>query len=102
MVSTVGAIVSIFVFWGLADSQPMLYIFALLFGIFGGGFSTTWSGCAGALRRLDSSGNVDTAMVMSLLGAGRGIGAVITGPLSESLLRVDAWKGEAGYAYGSG
>lgn len=41
-VSTVGQMVAIFVFWGLTLSQPMLYIFALAWGLFAGGFASTW------------------------------------------------------------
>lgn len=40
LVSTVGQAVAIFVFWGLTSSQPMLYIFAMLWGVFAGGTST--------------------------------------------------------------
>lgn len=84
----------------------MLYIFAMLFGCFGGAFSCTWSGCAREMQRSSSSGgengNVDVSMVVALLAAGKGIGAVISGPLSERLLVLDGWRGRAGFAYGSG
>lgn len=99
---TIGQMVSIFVFWGLTSSQAMLYMFAMLFGCFGGAFSCTWSGCANAMQRVEGSGNVDISVVVALLAAGKGIGAVISGPLSESLLVADTWKGHAGFAYGSG
>ena len=39
LVSTIGEVVAIFIFWGLTTSQPMLYMFALVWGLFGGGFS---------------------------------------------------------------
>jgi hypothetical protein len=80
----------------------MLYIFAMLFGCFGGAFSCTWSGCANEMQRSEKNGNVDVSMVVALLAAGKGIGAVISGPLSERLLHLDTWKGHAGFAYGSG
>jgi hypothetical protein len=82
----------------------MLYIFAMLFGCFGGAFSCTWSGCAREMQRSSGgeSGTVDVSMVVALLAAGKGIGAVISGPLSERLLVLDTWKGQAGFAYGSG
>jgi MFS family permease len=106
LVCTIGQMVSIFVFWGLASSQAMLYIFAMLFGCFGGAFSCTWSGCAREMQRSSSSGgengNVDVSLVVALLAAGKGIGAVISGPLSERLLVLDGWRGRAGFAYGSG
>jgi predicted MFS family arabinose efflux permease len=95
--------VSIFIFWGLTSTQAMLYTFAMLFGCFGGAFPCTWSGCAREMqRRSGESGNVDVSIVVALLAAGKGIGAVISGPLSEKLLVLDSWKGQAGFAYGSG
>ena len=100
---TIGQMVSIFIFWGLTSSQAMLYIFAMLFGCFGGAFSCTWSGCAREMqRRSGENGNMDVSMVVALLAAGKGIGAVISGPFSERLLMLDSWKGHAGFAYGSG
>lgn len=102
---TIGQMVSIFIFWGLASSQAMLYIFAMLFGCFGGAFSCTWSGCAREMQRSSGggeSGSVDVSMVVALLAAGKGIGAVISGPLSERLLVLDSWEGKADFAYGSG
>lgn len=99
---TIGQVIAIFIFWGLASSQAMLYIFAMLFGCFGGAFSCTWSGCANAIQRYETNGQVDVSVVVALMAAGKGIGAVISGPLSEKLLTMDTWKGHAGYAYGSG
>jgi MFS family permease len=93
---TIGQMVSIFIFWGLTSSQAMLYTFAMLFGCFGGAFSCTWSGCANEMQRSEKNGNVDVSMVVALLAAGKGIGAVISGPLSERLLTLDTWKGHAG------
>lgn len=36
LVSTIGSLIAIFGFWGLTTSQPMLYMFALSYGMFGG------------------------------------------------------------------
>lgn len=102
LMCTIGQMISIFIFWGLTSSQAMLYIFAMLFGCFGGAFSCTWSGCANEMQRSSKNGNVDVSMVVALMAAGKGIGAVISGPLSEQLLSLDTWKGHAGFAYGSG
>lgn len=41
-------------------------------------------------------------MVLSFLAAGRGVGSVTSGPLSNLLLGPKPWKGEAGWAYGTG
>lgn len=41
-------------------------------------------------------------MVLSFLAAGRGVGSVTSGPLSNLLLGPKPWKGEASWAYGTG
>jgi MFS family permease len=99
-VVTIGQIIAIFVFWGLTSSQSMLYVFALAWGLFGGGFSATWSGYAPAMKRRNPSGHVDVGLVLALMAAGRGVGAVISGPLSERLLEI-GWKSHASFAYGT-
>lgn len=47
-------------------------------------------------------GPVDTGMVFAWLAAGRGVGNVISGPLSEGLLDGLPWLGQASGGYGSG
>ena len=47
-------------------------------------------------------GPVDSGMVYAWLAAGRGIGNVISGPLSEGLLDGLPWLGQAAGGYGSG
>jgi len=37
LVSTVGQMVAIFVFWGLTNNQAMVYVFAMIYGVFAGG-----------------------------------------------------------------
>lgn len=81
-------------------SQAMLYIFAILWGIFGGGFNATWPGCAREMRRLEPTGNVNTGIVIGMMAAGKGIGGVVSGPLSEKLLSIN-WHSHAGFAYGT-
>lgn len=100
LVSTFGQVIAILVCWGLTSSQPTLYVFALLWGLFGGGFSASWSGYAGAMKRGNPNGHADIGLVVALMAAGRGVGAVITGPLSEKLLEV-GWEGRTNFAYGS-
>lgn len=73
----------------------------MIWGVFGGGFSATWSGCVTAMKQEGSGSNINTATVIALLAAGKGIGAVISGPLSEHLLEAGrTWH--ASFAYGSG
>lgn len=111
---TVGATVGTFLLWGFAVNLPVLYIFCVLYGISAGSFTTTWTGI---MREVSSKYNTSTAasedgaghsrsidpsMVFVLLAAGRGIGNVVSGPLSEALVSGRPWLGEAGAGYGSG
>ncbi|KAF2140411.1 uncharacterized protein K452DRAFT_310151 [Aplosporella prunicola CBS 121167] len=121
-VCALGSAVSVFALWGFATSAAPLYVFALANGAFSGGFAATWPGCAGPIGRACAasegtvrnegsgrsggswglSGNVDVAMIIAVFAAGKGLGSVIGGPLSEALLRWDGWEGKAPGAYGSG
>lgn len=49
-----------------------------------------------------ADGSVDPVMVFCLLAAGRGIGNIVAGPLSQVMYHSMPWKGELGAAYGSG
>lgn len=102
-VSTFGQMIALFVFWGCTVSQPMLYIFSLAWGMFGGGYSSAWSGYAAAIKPRESNHSTprfNTGLVVALMAAGRGVGAVVSGPLSESLLEA-GWKTNASLAYGT-
>lgn len=100
LTASIGAVVASFVFWGLAESQPMLYIFAGLWGMFAGMYNGTWTGCAAAMRPLVPSGTIDTGIFIGLMAAGKGIGGVVSGPLSEQLLGI-GWQTGADFIYGS-
>ena len=84
-IASIGSMLSIFLFWGFTTSQTMLYLFAIFWGLSGGGYAACWSGCAKAMRQ--SSDHLDTGMVISLMCAGKGIASIVSGPLSEQLLR---------------
>lgn len=100
LISTIGAMLSVFVFWGLAASLPLLYIFSLIYGLFAGGFTSTWTGIIREVQKRDR--RTEAGLVFGLLSAGRGIGSVLSGPLSEALLRDKPWTGEAALGYGTG
>lgn len=111
LLSSTVAGISIFVFWGLSKSQPMLYVFALLWGVSGGGFSATWSGCARVMGRSQSNPGdagyglgIDTGLVIGLMCISKGTASLISGPISEQLLMpVPGTAGSTAYAtqYGS-
>ncbi|KAK7962309.1 uncharacterized protein PG986_003134 [Apiospora aurea] len=133
LLSTVGAVLCVFLVWGLASSLPALYAFCLLYGLFAGSYTSAWPGIMRAVmeKAADSDddaaadctdmptdannhhngsgrsgkkkyGPVDTSMVFAWLAAGRGIGNVVSGPLSEGLLDGLPWLGRAAGGYGSG
>ena len=86
-ISAAGSTISIFCFWGLASSLPLLVVFTICYGFFAGGFTSTYAGMFQELRR--SAPGADLGSIIGLLSAGRGIGNVVCGPLSELLLRGD-------------
>jgi predicted MFS family arabinose efflux permease len=84
LLSTVGATVSVFVIWGVSISLPPLLIFAIVYGAFAGSTPAAWSGIVKLMRKTDES--VPAGFVLGLFAAGRGIGAVACGPISEALI----------------
>lgn len=100
MVSTVGATIGVFVVWGLSTSLATLYIFCIVYGLFAGSFTSSWAGIVQLTKaKVD---NADTGLIFAFLAFGRGVGNVISGPLSEALLKGRPWLHEAGMAYGTG
>lgn len=100
LLSTIGATASILLVWGLSSSLPLLVVFALLYGFFAGGFSSTYSGIIIEVKKKHEG--ADVGILMGLLSAGRGVGALVSGPLSEALLRLGPLVGKGSAAYGSG
>ncbi|KAJ5372819.1 hypothetical protein N7517_004825 [Penicillium concentricum] len=95
LLSSVGSALSVLLFWGMvssgSESSPtaiaLLTIFSITYGFFAGGFSSTWSGVITQIKRDSSSPSLDTGLIFGLLAGGRGIGNVISGPLSTVLLQ---------------
>ena len=100
LLSTMCQIIAIFVFWGLTKGQVLLYLFAIVYGAFGGASFVVWPGCSLAIRRSVPGCHVDTGFVLSLLAAGKGLGSVASGPLSTALLR-SGWHIQSKAAYGT-
>ena len=97
LISSLGSAIGVFLFWGLSNHIVLLTLFTIIYGFFAGGFSSTWPGILQELKRENE--NVDTGLVLGLLLGGRGIGNVISGPVSAALLE-DAWStgGSRGYS----
>ena len=100
LLSTLFQLIAVFVFWGLTNGQAMLYLFAIVYGAFGGAAFAVWPGCSLAIRKAIPDCHVDTGFVPSLMTAGKGIGSVASGPLSATLLG-SGWQMHAKLAYGS-
>ena len=100
LISTIGATSSVFLFWGLAGSMPLLCVFGIVYGLFAGGFSSTYAGISREIKRRDD--RAEFGLIIGALAAGRGIGSVVSGPLSETLANSRLLQGDAALGYGSG
>ncbi|RAH59794.1 MFS general substrate transporter [Aspergillus piperis CBS 112811] len=102
LLSSVGSGTSVLLFWGLSTSSPsasfpqaaiaLLVLFSITYGFFAGGFSSTWSGVLTQVKREVPS--LETGLVFGLLAGGRGIGSVISGPLSSALMQRGSITGQ--------
>lgn len=99
LISTIGATTSVFL-WGFATSVPLLCIFSLFYGLFAGDFTSTYIGSIQEVKRVGD--RAEAGLVFGFLAAGRGIGSVVSGPLSEALLSERPWLGDAMLGYGTG
>ena len=96
---TLPSVISVFVFWGLGVNIPAIILFSLFYGLSAGGFSTTWTG---NIKEIRENIGGDAGVIFGFLAAGRGIGAITSGPLSAAILeQASSFKGHAGWAYGT-
>ncbi|KAJ5633147.1 hypothetical protein N7490_009486 [Penicillium lividum] len=100
LVSTVGSTIGVFLIWGFSMSLAPLFIFSIVYGLFAGSYTSTWPGIMRDVVRKKAS--AESSMVFACLAAGRGIGNLVSGPLSEALVKGLPWKGNVAYGYGSG
>ncbi|OSS54394.1 hypothetical protein B5807_01084 [Epicoccum nigrum] len=89
LISTLGSALAVFLFWGFSSQTALLAVFSITYGFFAGGFSSTWSGVLQELK--SQSPALDTGFIFGLLAGGRGIGNVISGPLSVALVTSNGW-----------
>lgn len=82
--STAVSALATFFLWGMGgsvkNSLPATTAFIFLYGCFGGGFLALWA------RMGTVFGEKDAQMVYSTLCFGRGIGGILSGPVSQVLL----------------
>lgn len=95
---SLGAAVAIFAVWGVSTSLALLCVFGVIYGLTASGYSTAWTSMIKDVQRQTST--ADANVVFGFLAAGRGLGATLSGPLSEALIRSDTslrHSSEAGY-----
>lgn len=80
--STTVAAIACLTMWRLAESLPILIIFAIIYGFFGAGFTAIWARMSTAITDDVTAG----PMVFSLLNFGKGIGNVLAGPIGGFLI----------------
>ena len=109
MVAGVGSGLGTFLLWGFASSLPLLFVYCIVYGLFAGPYTSTWTGIMkqvttemGSSSRRGGGTTFDPTMVIGVLSSGRGIGNILSGPLSQVLVKGMPWKGEAVAGYGSG
>lgn len=66
-----------------------MVIFAMVYGVFAGGYSALWAGMMKEVQKVKGCEGLGMGVLMGVFAAGRGIGAVTSGPVSEVLL---GWK----------
>ncbi|KAK8075108.1 hypothetical protein PG997_009771 [Apiospora hydei] len=84
LVSSAGSALAVFLLWGISQKFAVLAVFCLTYGFFAGCFSSTWSGILQEMKRQDTS--LDTGLIFGMLMGGRGVGFVLSGPISGALL----------------
>ena len=101
LISALGSALSVLLIWDFALSTPLIYIFALTCGIFAGRYAATWTGCVSEIQR--DAIEAEMGVVLGMMAAGRGLRAVMSGTVSETLLAYGSWslKGAYGTEYGT-
>ncbi|KAG9006361.1 hypothetical protein FRB94_000825 [Tulasnella sp. JGI-2019a] len=95
--STIGSALAILVVWGFATRLAPLLVFACLYGFFSGGFSVLWPKFIGVISKDDPH---LYSTLMSLFISSRGLGNVLSGPLSTALLEHSPMYDVAKFGYG--
>jgi uncharacterized protein YjeT (DUF2065 family) len=91
--ASVAAVVT-FSIWGLARSMVSLAVFAILYGFFGAGYTAMWARMVTAVSENPSA----SQPMFGLFCAGKGVGNILTGPISVGLLKLSSEA--TGYGHG--
>ncbi|KAI1384751.1 MFS monocarboxylate transporter [Hypoxylon trugodes] len=100
---SLGAASAVFFAWGFAADFATLCGFAFLYGIFAGGWSSTWVGISLEIQK--RSPRADLGVLWGFAAAARGVGSIASGPISEKLIAGGAartvwWPRSYGTSYG--
>lgn len=93
--SAAGATIACFLLWGLAGTISLLFVFSIMYGLFAGGFVATWPGIM--MLVTSKTARAEPSLVYGFLCAGRGLGNIMSGPVSESLLSGNGLHAAMGY-----
>ncbi|RCI12816.1 hypothetical protein L249_0540 [Ophiocordyceps polyrhachis-furcata BCC 54312] len=99
LVSSLGSALPAFLSWGLGLDLANQIVFALVYGFFAGGYSSTWSGMVAQVQEADDS--ADSSIVHGMLLGGRGLGFVLSGPVSGALLSIKGKLTDEPLGYGT-
>lgn len=89
LISALGSACFVFAFWAPPVASFTIVIpFAMGYGFFAGGYSSTWAGWIKELEReaRENNESVHTGMLYGLLNGVRGVGYAVAGPIGVSLL----------------
>ncbi|EAL20200.1 hypothetical protein CNBF0120 [Cryptococcus deneoformans B-3501A] len=96
VISCVGSGLSCAFLWGFGSTDGVLILFALIFGLLGPSFSAIWTQMIGLICKDDL---ISPPLVVSLFTFVRGVGSLMSGPISQALLKINNLNGSIG-AYG--
>jgi MFS family permease len=100
LISLVGSALSVFFIWGFSVTLTPLYVFCITYGIFAGSFTSSWPAVTNAVHRKNPL--AESSIILGFLETGRGIGNVVSGPLSEALIKGYPWMNDLKGGYGTG
>ncbi|KAE9408727.1 MFS general substrate transporter [Gymnopus androsaceus JB14] len=95
--SSAGAALAVFLLWGLSPSLPSYAVFASAYGFLGPSWGALYPRFATATAEDDPR---LSSLLLSIFLAGRGLGNVLSAPISTSLNRPWALTGKTLFTYG--
>ena len=87
--------------WGFSTSPVLILSFGFTHGFSTGCMTACWPGVIGEIVERDTTLTSEPSLIFALFVAGRGVGNVASGPLSQSLLHLPILTKSFTYGYGS-